>query len=68
MFIRVWNTYISCSTYTFYIIRKPIAYSNYVSHDISSIHHYFIFIGLQIQDFYTFQKIIKKKDNQKKIL
>ena len=42
-FIRVWNTYISCSTHTFYIIRKPISYSNYASHDISSIHHYFIF-------------------------
>ena len=33
-------------------------------YDISSIHHYFIFLGLKRsigQDFYTFQKIIKKK-------
>ena len=38
-------------------------------YDISSIHHYFIFIGLQRsirQDFYKFQKIIKKKRVTKK--
>ena len=38
-------------------------------YDISSIHHYFIFLGLQRsigQDFYTFQKIIKKKRITKK--
>ena len=40
-------------------------------YDISSIHHYFIFIGLQrsIHQIFThFKKSYKKKDNQKKIL
>ena len=31
----------------FYIIRMPISYSTASQFDISSIHHYFIFLGLQ---------------------
>ena len=50
---------ISYSTHTFDIIRMPISYSRMGSFDISSIHHYFIVLGLQR---------LKKKDHQKKIL
>ena len=39
---------ISCSTHILYsITRMPISYSGSPSLDITSIHHYFIFVGLQ---------------------
>ena len=53
----------------------PISYSGCYRLYITSIHHYFIFVGLQRSighqkcDFYTFKIIvIKKTDHQKKSL
>ena len=42
-----WKLYISCSTHIFYITRMPISYSGCLRLFITSIHQYFIFVGLQ---------------------
>ena len=42
---KIYN--ISCSTHNFYISRMPISYSTALTCNISSIHHYFIFLWLQ---------------------
>ena len=74
IFNRMWNTYISCSKHTFYIIRMPISYSRCGCSDISSIYHYkfFLFyrttkvIGQQKPGFCKFKKVISKTDHKKK--
>ena len=66
------GTHMSCSTHTFYIIRKPISYSKHVSYDISSVTSlFYIFRTTKVNKsrFLHISKNHKKrKDDQKKIL
>ena len=69
MFGQVWNTYISCSTHTFYIIRMPISYSRcgcgLISSDFSSMYHYKFIIGHQKTRILQISKKYKKTDHKK---
>ena len=60
------NTYISCSTHTFYIIRKPISYSNHVSFKYTSLFYIFRTTKVNRSRFLHISKNHKKKRITKK--